>query len=104
MDHSNICKDKDPDFFLVDSTPFGDRETLLGMGMDMSITFHGDGTAESNMGVPLTGTWSGNNMLLSADGEEPVSYTISIEGNLLTVTGDEDEGGGDMVFRRSEDA
>ena len=94
---SDVCSDKDLDFFLVESTSMGDREALLAMGMDAYVLFRGDGSAElMMMGGTATGTWSGDVMTLTADGETS-EMKFLVDGDVLTIPEMDD-----ITFRRSD--
>jgi len=100
MAESNICKDKELDFFLLESCPLGSRQTLLDMGMDAYMLFHSDGTVDMMMGMVFTGTWNNESATFIND-DKATTMKYTLEGDILTIAGGE-EGGGDTVYRRSD--
>ena len=101
MADPNICKDRELDFFLIESCAIGDRNALLGMGFDAYIRFHSDGTVEwLEMYMPMTGTWADGVITVTVEGETRTrKYTI--DGDVLTII-DEDGNGCDSLYRRSD--
>ena len=101
MAHIDICKDKDPDFFLLETCSMGSREDLLKMGVDMQLLFSGDGTATMDaMNNKMHGTWGDGTMTFDT-GDGPLIWRYTIDGDALTVHGDTPEEG-DTVYRRSD--
>ena len=104
MADTNICKDKELDFFLVESCMLGDREALLGMGMDIYVLFRDDSSVEMMMmTVSMTGTYSNGVMTFSnpEDADETMTMKYTLDGDKLTLI-IEDEGDGATVLCRSD--
>lgn len=103
MSDSNICKNGELDFFLIESCMFGDRDAVLGMGMDMYVLFHNDGVVEMVMTgmMPWVGKWEDGVMIfIIGDDEISVTRKYTIDGDVLTVI--DEEGGTTDIYRRGD--
>ena len=100
MTHTNICKSKEKDYFVLESmmsnaTLNGNFvndpafETLKGLGIENYLIFNNDGTAEIMEGELFNGTWNENSytytLYANTEYAKEVVYNFTIEGDVLTV-------------------
>ena len=103
MADQNICKDKDLDFFLVESASGMSREDLLGMGMDAYVLFRSDGSVEMlMMRMSMTGTYSDGVLTFTnpEDPNESMDMKYTVDGDRLTLISEDEDG--NTVFGRSD--